>query len=428
MRLFKHSAFIDNFKCNISENLLKLSISQKYTVELDALNLIASTDASEICRCSYHSDGLNHIFDYNISGLSSLKAKKISDCEYVCLLKSLLSLFLYCEDNALNPFNIVNSQDCIYFNRTSFSFIYIPVKINKKKKDYYHLILNILRDLKNESPVIAKFIKSIKKLNDDSVIEQLKKYVQVNYEKPGFCNDVVISDYHTISNYPDTEGETTVLNSYTQSDYPDTEGETTVLNSYTQSDYPDTEGETTVLNSYTQSDYPDTEGETTVLNSYTQSDYPDTEGETTVLNSYIQSDYPDCCEETTILSSNTQDDYSAFDDKPTSSDSNSTYGKKIEIFLIRNCTGEMFEIPLSGISIGSKESVNNIVIPNPSISRVHASISYDGDEVFIIDNNSTNGTTVEGTAVPSGVKVTLYNGSLITLGNESFQITINKTL
>jgi pSer/pThr/pTyr-binding forkhead associated (FHA) protein len=83
----------------------------------------------------------------------------------------------------------------------------------------------------------------------------------------------------------------------------------------------------------------------------------------------------------------------------------------------------MFEIPFSGASIGSIQT-NNIVISNPSISRNHAKFIFEDNDIFIIDNNSTNGTLVEGTQVKPDVKNIVYNGSIIMLGNESFQLIV----
>ena len=98
--------------------------------------------------------------------------------------------------------------------------------------------------------------------------------------------------------------------------------------------------------------------------------------------------------------------------------------KSIEAVLIRNFNGEMYKIAQSGTDIGTMDSYESIVIKNSSISRCHASFAITDDGVYITDNNSTNGTFVEGIKILPGIKTQLFDGSLITLGNENFQIFI----
>jgi pSer/pThr/pTyr-binding forkhead associated (FHA) protein len=54
--------------------------------------------------------------------------------------------------------------------------------------------------------------------------------------------------------------------------------------------------------------------------------------------------------------------------------------------------------------------------PDDGLSRLHATIYRDGERVWIVDENSTNGTQVNGTAVPP-VGTPLKNGDLIRIGH-----------
>ena len=56
--------------------------------------------------------------------------------------------------------------------------------------------------------------------------------------------------------------------------------------------------------------------------------------------------------------------------------------------------------------------------PDNSLSRLHATVYREGDRVWIVDENSANGTFINGTpAAPAGTP--LRNGDSIRIGNET---------
>jgi len=66
--------------------------------------------------------------------------------------------------------------------------------------------------------------------------------------------------------------------------------------------------------------------------------------------------------------------------------------------------------------IGSSASCD-ILMPEESVSREHAWIQRQGDEYFIEDAHSTNGTWVESTCLLPGKQHKLTPGDRVTLGN-----------
>src|SRR5215510_13370677 len=60
------------------------------------------------------------------------------------------------------------------------------------------------------------------------------------------------------------------------------------------------------------------------------------------------------------------------------------------------------EVPMQGtrLTLGRTGDAD-VVINDSSLSRVHASINRDGDRVWIVDEGSTHGTSVNGTGVPA---------------------------
>ena len=73
------------------------------------------------------------------------------------------------------------------------------------------------------------------------------------------------------------------------------------------------------------------------------------------------------------------------------------------------------------ITIG-REYDNNVVVDSKLASRHHAVIQKIRDAYFIKDENSTNGTFVNGRKIPEGKYVRLYAGDKITIGTTSLVI------
>lgn len=91
--------------------------------------------------------------------------------------------------------------------------------------------------------------------------------------------------------------------------------------------------------------------------------------------------------------------------------------------LVRLRTGE--EIPLTNakLRIGAKAALCDYVIrDHAGISRHHADLIVSGGLCYVADAGSTNGTWVNGEAVPPGVQVRLQSGDLLCLDRERFQI------
>ena len=68
------------------------------------------------------------------------------------------------------------------------------------------------------------------------------------------------------------------------------------------------------------------------------------------------------------------------------------------------------------ITIG-READNNVVIDNKLASRHHALIQKIRDDYFLKDEESTNGTYLNGTKIPAGKYVKLNSGDKITIGS-----------
>jgi pSer/pThr/pTyr-binding forkhead associated (FHA) protein len=66
-------------------------------------------------------------------------------------------------------------------------------------------------------------------------------------------------------------------------------------------------------------------------------------------------------------------------------------------------------------SIGRDKS-NQLIIADEKVSRHHAIVTFENEQAYIKDTNSTNGTYLNGERIDSGKKVRLENGDKIKVG------------
>jgi len=93
--------------------------------------------------------------------------------------------------------------------------------------------------------------------------------------------------------------------------------------------------------------------------------------------------------------------------------------------LIRRSTGESFPVTKTVFTVGKERSrVDLCVTNNKTVSRVHATILLHGDECFVMDNNSTNRTFVNGTPIPVKTEIKLNNGDVVKFSNEEFDVVL----
>jgi hypothetical protein len=90
--------------------------------------------------------------------------------------------------------------------------------------------------------------------------------------------------------------------------------------------------------------------------------------------------------------------------------------------LVRLSTGTVFNISNpSTVILGRSTEHADFPIDNAFVARTHAKITCQNGVCSIEDLASSNGTFVDGQQLYAGERVTLQNGSIITLANESFR-------
>lgn len=75
-----------------------------------------------------------------------------------------------------------------------------------------------------------------------------------------------------------------------------------------------------------------------------------------------------------------------------------------------------------GSTLGKNAQKASIVIPDKTVSGLHCSFSYAAGKGWIIkDEESTNGTYINGVRLPPGGTTPLQNGTVIITGKETFE-------
>ena len=403
----------------------------KKDVDIDALNLLASGGINELCQCSYKNEKGHHHFIYetdDLIPLSQLQAGLTFE-NVIDILSSAMAMIKQLKANNLVLDDIKNAKEYVFKADDVFKFIYIPIehKPNLHVRDY---LLKLISVIHHKDIRLTQLIKDIRKRKDD---QQLIDYMAEFLASFGYYDSFSEEGTSLLSD----EGETTVLN---QADFDNmngsSEGETTVLS---QADYNSmngqveelveneqasysyegsAEGETTVLS---QADFDSmngsSEGETTVLSqvNYDEDDELRVETQTTSTTMYYADESSECA--TTVLTSEP-----VFAHHVTAGEIDSDYS----LYFIRNLNGEKISIDVTPFTIGKDSNNMDFVINNNSVSRHHATIIYEDGSYYIMDNHSTNGTTIEGIRLQPDERAEIGNGYIISLGNESFQAHIER--
>jgi len=90
-------------------------------------------------------------------------------------------------------------------------------------------------------------------------------------------------------------------------------------------------------------------------------------------------------------------------------------------YLIREKTEEKIIVDKPSFRIGKEgRYCDYFVLDNNAVSRSHADILTKEDRYYIVDNNSTNKTFVEGRAIPAQKEIEIFSGTKLRLANEDF--------
>ncbi len=355
--------------------------NEKKEVDLDALNLLAAAKVSLLCHCTYKNEKKHHHFIYDTKGAVPLMnlQTELSFESTVEILSYASKLLEVMAENNLILDNVKNANQYIFKSDEGYRFIYIPIlrKEHISVRDYLIKLLSVIhcKDVR-----INQFAKELRKKKDN---EQARALL-VKF----------VSSYGNYNNF--SEDETSLLSSETETTLLDVSTNKTKVGNLPLSG----EVVTTVLNNPNYSVNFDT------INTGDNSAGP---------TEFFYDESEDC--ETTVLTSQPLVQVQPI---------NRNIESKYCLYLIRNINGEKISVDVTPFTIGKDNCNMDFVLNNDSVSRHHATIIYENGDYFIMDNNSTNGTTIEGIKLQPGEKGEIGNGYIISLGNESFQAHIER--
>ena len=102
-------------------------------------------------------------------------------------------------------------------------------------------------------------------------------------------------------------------------------------------------------------------------------------------------------------------------------------GEAVGFLEQRNGTSVPIDKDFFFIGKGTNTSiVNNLVIRNENVSRNHAVIERSGGRFYVKDNNSMNGTFVNGQRITPNIRTEIRNGDVIVFANEEYAFTVKR--
>lgn len=91
-------------------------------------------------------------------------------------------------------------------------------------------------------------------------------------------------------------------------------------------------------------------------------------------------------------------------------------------YLVRTDTGERYELLEKEMIIGKNKDRAQILLTEPTVSRIHAMITKKRDSCYIQDLNSKNGTYINGERLPIRKDVTFQEGDILHIANIQFSM------
>jgi hypothetical protein len=95
--------------------------------------------------------------------------------------------------------------------------------------------------------------------------------------------------------------------------------------------------------------------------------------------------------------------------------------------LISQAEPVSYPVEHAEVWIGTAETNRICVRSDAAVSRVHACIQWQGGDLYLLDNRSTNGSVVGGQTVERGTRVRLRIGDRIVLGQTVFSVEAGNT-
>ena len=89
------------------------------------------------------------------------------------------------------------------------------------------------------------------------------------------------------------------------------------------------------------------------------------------------------------------------------------------------CAGQRMGLPVGvEVRVGRDPSRAGLLVEDPRVSGLHASLRFDGQDTFVRDESSSLGTEIDGVRLPPGVWQGVPAHGLVLLGPVRLQVTV----
>jgi len=86
--------------------------------------------------------------------------------------------------------------------------------------------------------------------------------------------------------------------------------------------------------------------------------------------------------------------------------------------------GSFTILPSMEMKAGRDVSLCQILLTEPRVSGAHATMKIEGGQLFVRDDNSNNGTMLNGQRIPPGVWTAVSQGAVVRFGPVEFNVTL----
>jgi hypothetical protein len=101
------------------------------------------------------------------------------------------------------------------------------------------------------------------------------------------------------------------------------------------------------------------------------------------------------------------------------------YGGNATSATLQGASGVYTLLPGQELKAGRDPAQCGIVLNEPRVSGVHATLKLENGQLFVRDENSNNGTLVNGNRIPPGVWSPVQSGSMVRFGPIEFSARLN---
>lgn len=136
--------------------------NEKKDVDLDALNLLASGEMTELCQCSYKNESKHHHFIYNTYDLMPLTQLQagLSFENVIDILSAAAEMIQTLAENNLLLDNVKNAKEYVFKAGAGYKFVYIPI-IQKPRLSIKDYLIKLVSVIHYKDVRLSQFIKEL---------------------------------------------------------------------------------------------------------------------------------------------------------------------------------------------------------------------------------------------------------------------------